>query len=90
MLALRLADMVEGEGERSGVFSTSRRDGDRASREDQNSRGEALAWVGEVFSVKGEASRESIGFWQARCQWKESPSGQHAHTGKALTLVAWL
>lgn len=54
----------DGEGERSGVFSESKRPGDIISREDQKSLGEAFCRNdgGEEFSVYGEDSRETIAF----------------------------
>ena len=50
-LGLRCGDAA-GEGERSGVFSLSKRDGERSSRVDQKSRGEGL-WKegGDELSV---------------------------------------
>ena len=42
ILDRRFGEMREGEGERSGVFSESKREGDMASRVDQKSRGDGL------------------------------------------------
>ena len=52
MLGRRLGEESAGEGERSGLFSVSKREGAMASRPDQKSRGEGLKKeVGEEFSV---------------------------------------
>lgn len=52
MLERRFGEMSEGEGDRSGVFS-SKRVGDMFSRVDQKLRGDALVadWKGDEFSV---------------------------------------
>ena len=59
-----------GEGERSGVFSLSKRVGESSSRVDQKSRGEGL-WKedGDEFSLPGEVSCPRISFWGSS-QWQ--------------------
>ena len=57
MLERRFGDMTEGDGERSGVFS-SKRKGEVALK----FRGDVLSKKGEEFSVYGLLSRETIIF----------------------------
>lgn len=69
MLARRLADMTEGDCERSGVASNSWRVGDMPLRVDQKSCGEGLegdVGEGEAFSFKGEGSSPGTTFWRRR------------------------
>ena len=71
MLARRLADMTEGDCERSGVPSNSWRAGDMPLRVDQKSCGEGLegdVGEGEAFSFKGEGSSPGSAFWSRRQQ----------------------
>ena len=64
MLARRLADIAEGDCERSGVASMSWRLGDMGWRDDQKSRGEGFGPVGEgdAFSLNGEGSSAGSSF----------------------------
>lgn len=68
MLARRLADITEGDCERSGVPSNSWREGDMPLRVDQKSWGEGFAaeGEGEAFSLKGEGSSEGSAFCGGR------------------------
>lgn len=61
MLDRLLGDVSDGDGERSDMFS-SKREGERVSRDDQNTRGETLSVRGDEFSTYGEDSRETIIF----------------------------
>lgn len=63
MLERRFGEASDGDGDRSGVFS-SKRECDMGSRMDQKSRGDGLLGKGEEFSVYGEVSRETIIFWE--------------------------
>jgi hypothetical protein len=68
MLARRLADMTEGDCERSGVASNSWREGDMPLRADQKSCGEGFEGddgEGEEFSLKGEGSSAGSTFWRS-------------------------
>jgi hypothetical protein len=79
----------EGEGERSGVFSLSKREGDMAeSLPSQRSRGDGLLRNegGDEFSVYGDDSCESIIF----CDFVSYSSCDQSRHNAVQTLVAWL